>query len=129
MSKLKKTLVILIHSMAGWICCAAIMGIGMTILPLNTTLIIHVIAAPILFVIISAFYFKKFNYTTPAITAMIFMLFIMFMDFFVVALLILRSFDMFKSLIGTWIPFILIFLSTFITGKLINRGKSCPGAG
>jgi hypothetical protein len=37
-------------------------------------------------------------------------------DFFVVALLINRSMNMFASLLGTWIPFALIFISTFVTG-------------
>jgi hypothetical protein len=39
------------------------------------------------------------------------------MDFFVVAMLINRSFEMFASLLGTWIPFALIFASTYLTGK------------
>jgi hypothetical protein len=39
------------------------------------------------------------------------------MDFFVVSLMIEKSFDMFKSLIGTWIPFVLMFLSILLVGK------------
>jgi hypothetical protein len=38
----------------------------------------------------------------------IFLAIVFLMDFFVVALLITRSFDMFLSPIGTWIPFTLI---------------------
>jgi hypothetical protein len=38
------------------------------------------------------------------------------MDFFIIALMIEKSFDMFKSILGTWIPFILIMLSTYLTG-------------
>jgi hypothetical protein len=123
MPAVKKFVIILFFALIGWICCAAIMGIGMSILPQNTTLIIHLIAAPIIFFIISSVYYKKFNFTSPFITALFFMSFIIFMDFFVVALLIMKSFEMFKSLIGTWIPFILIFLSTFLTGKLIKPGN------
>jgi hypothetical protein len=33
-----------------------------------------------------------------------------------------KSFVMFKSLFGTWIPFGLIFLSTYLTGKMV-KGK------
>jgi hypothetical protein len=42
-------------------------------------------------------------------------------DFFVVALLINRSLDMFASLLGTWIPFALIFTSTYLTGLVAKR--------
>jgi hypothetical protein len=42
-------------------------------------------------------------------------------DFFVVALIISRSFDMFASLLGTWLPFALIFSSTYLTGFYVVR--------
>jgi hypothetical protein len=42
-------------------------------------------------------------------------------DFFVVALLINRSLEMFASLLGTWIPFALIFTSTYVTGLYTVR--------
>jgi hypothetical protein len=45
---------------------------------------------------------------------MIFDVFVIAVDFFVVALIISRSFDMFASLLGTWIPFALIFSSTYL---------------
>jgi uncharacterized integral membrane protein len=78
-------------------------------------------AAPAFFSAISLVYFTKFNYTTPLQTAAIFTGFVMVVDFFIVALLINQSLDMFTSLIGTWIPFSLIFLSTYLTG-IILRG-------
>jgi hypothetical protein len=39
----------------------------------------------------------------------------------VVALLINRSLEMFASLLGTWIPFALIFASTYLTGLIVQR--------
>jgi hypothetical protein len=36
-------------------------------------------------------------------------------------MLILRSFEMFTSLLGTWIPFALIFASTYLTGLLTPK--------
>jgi hypothetical protein len=41
------------------------------------------------------------------------------MDFFVVAMLINRSFEMFASLLGTWLPFMLIFASSYLVGHLM----------
>ncbi len=117
----KKIFTILIHAFIGWAICASIMGIGMQSFSMKTTLIIHAIGGPLGFVILSLIYFKKFNYTTPFQTAIIFLAFIIFMDFFIVALLIEKSFSMFKSLLGTWIPFILIFGVTYLTGLIVTK--------
>ncbi|HEX6384500.1 MAG TPA: hypothetical protein VF177_07510 [Anaerolineae bacterium] len=79
------------------------------------------IGAPIYFTIVSLIYFKKFNFTTPLQTAIIFVGFVIAVDFFVVALSINRSLAMFASLLGTWIPFVLIFTSTYLTGLYTVR--------
>ena len=120
----KKVFAILIHALTGWALCAATMGIGMATLSKNTALIIHAIGAPIFFALVSLVYFKKFNYSTPLQTALVFVVFVIAVDFFVVALLINRSLDMFTSLIGTWIPFALIFASTYLTGLLVTHNKA-----
>ena len=112
----RKIITVLAHAFVGWALCAATMGIGMATTSINNALIIHAIGAPIFFMIISLIYFKKFNYTTPLRTATIFVNFVIIVDFFIVALLINKSLDMFASLLGTWIPFVLIFTSTYLTG-------------
>lgn len=115
---MKKMLIILLHALVGWALCGAIMGIGMAVTSIETTLIVHAIGAPVIFVILSLIYFQKFNYTTPLQTAFMFVGFVISMDVFVVALLINKSFEMFSSFLGTWIPVGLIFLSTYLTGRL-----------
>ncbi len=102
------------------------MFIGMSVTDLQTTLIVHAIGAPIIFTLISLFYFTKFNFTSPLQTAITFFAKVILMDFFIVALIINRSFDMFLSPLGTWIPFGLIFLSTYLTGLLIERRSRKP---
>jgi hypothetical protein len=116
-----RLLTILAHAFIGWALCAATMGIGMATTSLQNTLIIHAIGAPIFFAIVSLVYFKRFNYTTPLQTALIFVAFVITVDFLVVALLINRSLDMFASLLGTWIPFALILASTYLTGLYLER--------
>ena len=116
-----KIAIMLLHAFVGWALCAATIGIGMAITTMNTALVMHAIAAPVIFAMVSLVYFHWFNYTTPLRTAVIFTAFVIGMDFFVVALLINRSLEMFTSLLGTWIPFMLIFLSTMVTGLLVKR--------
>ena len=116
-----KTITILVFAFIGWAICGAIMGIGRAITSLESTLVIHAIGAPVVFAGLSFIYFKKFHYTTSLQTALAFLAFVIFMVVFVVALLIEKSFAMFASLLGTWIPFALIFLSTYLTGAYVER--------
>ncbi len=98
------------------------MGIGMAAMSLQNALIVHAIGAPIYFAAVSVVYFKKFNYTSPLQTAAIFVAFVMAVDFLVVALLVNRSLEMFADPLGTWIPFALIFASTYLTGLYMAKG-------
>jgi hypothetical protein len=99
------------------------MGIGPTLLTMETTLIIHAIGAPVIFAAVSWNYFKRFGYTTPLQTALIFTGFVIFMDAFLVALLIMGSFEMFASILGTWLPFALIFTSTYLMGQYLRAER------
>ncbi len=117
----KNILILLAHAMVGWMLCAATMGIGMAATSLDNALLIHAIAAPCFFAGVSMAYFSCFQFLSPLKTALVFLGFVVGMDFFVVALIINRSLDMFTSLLGTWVPFLLIFLSTWITGELVNK--------
>jgi uncharacterized membrane protein YjgN (DUF898 family) len=120
----KKVLILLIHAFVLWGICGAVMGIGMAVFGLQTALIIHAIAAPLISIVVSSLYFLKFNYTSPLATASVFLTVVVFMDLFLVALIISGSLDMFKSFVGTWLPFTLIFFASYLTGILWKkRGK------
>ncbi len=121
--KTKKWLVILVLAFVGWALCGSIIGVGRGVTSMENTLIIHAVFAPIIFAAISLIYFKKFDYTTPVQTATVFVLFIVFMDVFVVALLVEKSFGMFTSIIGIWLPWALIFASTYLTGVKVSERR------
>ena len=119
--QIKQVMIILAHGLVGWALCGAIIWIGMAVTSMQNTLIIHAIGAPVIFGAIASIYYRAFNYTTPLQTAILFVSVVVFMDFFVVALLIEKSFEMFISLLGTWIPWALIFASTYLTGVLSGQ--------
>jgi hypothetical protein len=119
----QKVATILVHAFIGWMLCFATIGIGRAVTTMEITLIVHAILAPVFFAGVSLVYFRKFNYTTPLQTAVIFIAFVIAMDVFVVAILINKSFEMFTSLLGTWIPFALIFSSTYLTGWFARQAK------
>lgn len=122
--RFKHAMIILGLGVVGWAGCGAIMFIGMAVTTMQTTLIAHAIGAPAIFALISFFYFTKLNYTTPFQTATLFLSLVIFLDLFVVSLLINRSLEMFESIWGTWLPFVLIFLSTYLTGLYRNTRAS-----
>lgn len=118
--RLKQISIILILGAIGWALCGAIVFIGRSLTDMQTTLIVHAVGAPIIFSLISLLYFSRFNYTSPLQTAITFFAIVVLLDFFLVALIIERSMDMFRSLLGTWIPWMLIFLSTYLTGLAVE---------
>jgi len=118
-----KSVIILGHGLAGWMYCGALIGIGRQFLSLRVTLILHAIGAPLGFILISLLYFRKFAFTTPLQTALIFLGVVTALDFFVVALLIEKSFAMFASPLGTWLPLALIFGASYLTGAICLRRK------
>jgi multisubunit Na+/H+ antiporter MnhC subunit len=116
MKRIKPILIIIGFALLGWAICGAIIGIGRPTIGVQATLIVHAIAVPLVFGGLSWIYFRNFNYTSPLHTAIIFTGLVIFLDAFIVAPFAERSYAMFTSILGTWIPFALIFLSTYLIG-------------
>lgn len=125
----KKAIVTGLFALIGWAACGAIMGAGMGLFRLSTALIVHAVGGPVVFILLSVLYFTKFNYTSPLATAVIFVAVVILADVLIVALLIEKSFAMFRGFIGTWLVFILVFLVTWLTGTILARRKKNSPAG
>ena len=113
--------VIVVFALVGWALCAAAIAIGFAVTTQTVALIVHAIVAPVVFAGLSWVYFTRFAYTTPLVTAALFLGLVATLDLVVVAAFILRSFAMFGSLLGTWLPFVLIFAATWATGTAVGR--------
>ena len=120
---MKNFIIVIGYALVGWGLCGATIGIGRNLTSMENALIINAIAAPAFFIIISMFYFKKVNQFSPLFLATFFLGFVVLMDIVIVATLIEKDYSMFKSIIGTWIPFLAIFLSTYITGKMTTKRR------
>jgi len=116
-----KVLIIVSHALIGWVICVALVGVGRQFLPMKETLIMHAIGAPLAFAMLTYFYFKKFAFTPPLQTAFLFLGVVIVMDFLVVALLIEKSFVIFTSPLGTWLPFAVIFCTIYLTGEFCGQ--------
>jgi hypothetical protein len=103
-----------------WGACGAVIAIGRRLWTLNTTLRVHLAAAPVIFFVVSAIHkmlAPDFNFLLRAtvLTGLVVML-----DAVVVAPLFERSYAMFRSLIGTWLPFAAIFLAGVAAGLKVR---------
>lgn len=112
--------ILLAHAFVSWALCTAAMMIPMALVSVEFALVVHAIGAPIFAGTVSWNYYRRFGYTTPLQTAITFVAFVIVVDFFLVALVIERSFEMFASPLGTWIPFALIFGSTYLMGRWVE---------
>lgn len=119
-----KLAIIALHGALGWVFCGALIAGGRAITSMETALIIHAAGAPLGFTVISWFYFRHFSSSSPLAIAALFLLTVVVLDIAIVASLIEKSFEMFRSPLGTWIPFALIFFATFLTGRLTNRAPT-----
>ncbi len=104
---------LLMASLALWAMCGAVIAIGRRIWSLPTTLYVHLIAAPVFAYFLSTLQkleAPEFNHLLRAgvMTAVV-----MALDVFVVAPLFEGSYAMFRSVIGTWLPFAAIFLASW----------------
>jgi hypothetical protein len=120
-ASIKSVAVAIAYGFVGWVLCGATMGVGMKVTNLETALILHAIAAPVIFTALSLAYFHGQRYWSPLPAAVVFLGVVAVMDVFVVAPFIERSFEMFESILGTWLPFLLIFVSTWWTGLAVRR--------
>jgi menaquinone-dependent protoporphyrinogen oxidase len=119
---------LLAHGVAGWAICAALMAVLMQTAGPTLAIAIHAAAAPLVFIGIAIHYFRARGARDPLPTALAFVAIVVVLDAGIVAGLVLRSFAMFESLVGTWLPFALIFLATWITGFAMSM-MPAPKAG
>ncbi len=108
------------HAVAGWAACAAVMGGLLRVAPLGVALAVHAVVAPLVFTALAVHYFRAPGAREPLPTALAWTAIVALLDAGVVAGLLLRSFAMFASVAGTWLPFLLIFLATWVTGLILS---------
>ena len=128
-SKIRNIAITVGFGVVGWALCGAVVGIGAQFLSMETTLLIHAAAVPAIFGILSLVLFRWLGVTSPLQAAVIFLSVVIALDFFIVSLLIEGNFDMFESVIGTWIPFALIFVTSYLCGAFVVAGRATGDSG
>jgi len=101
-------------------------GSRRSVTSVQNTLVMHAFATPIVFAALSFGLLFTLPLHHPTETALAFLAFVVFMDAFLIAPFFEKSFVMFSSILGTWIPFALIFLSTLLTGLYLGGRPKLP---
>jgi hypothetical protein len=112
---------IMLHAFAGWALSGAVLGVSLELTSPPFALVIHALCVPVIFGVISLYYFMNFASATPLQTSILFVSFVVFMDFFVIGFFFKPVFAMMATLMGLWIPLVLIFISTFLIGVFIRN--------
>jgi hypothetical protein len=94
--------------------CGAVIAGGRRIWSLQTTLYIHLAAAPVFALLLATLFAHAFPAFDPLMRAAVMTGCVFALDLFVVAPLFERSFAMFRSVIGTWLPIAAIFLAAWV---------------
>lgn len=113
----------------GWAYCGALIGVGRQFMIMDHTLVMHAMGAPLGFGVVSWLYHRWIRDSQPLTTAAVFLAVVVLLDVIVIALLVERSFAMFRSVLGTWLPFALIFVATYLVGLVtVRRSRANEGA-
>lgn len=107
------------HAVAGWSACAVIMAGLLAVTSATAAIAVHAIAAPLIFAAIARSYFGARGARAVLPVAVAFTAIVAGLDAAIVAGLIQRSFAMFASIAGTWLPLALIFGATWATGAIV----------
>ena len=112
---------IMLHAFAGWALSGAVLGISLELTSPTFALVIHALCVPVIFGVVALYYFMNFAYTTPLQTSILFVSFVVFMDFFVVGLFFKPIFALLATILGLLVPLVLIFAGTFLIGVFIKN--------
>jgi hypothetical protein len=114
------------YGLVGWALCGLAMGLLMRLVPQGVALALHAIAAPLIFAAIARQYFSARGAREALTAAWAFTGLVAGLDLIVVAGLVQRSLAMFASVVGTWLPFALIFGVTWAMGVIVNMTPLSP---
>ena len=123
----KPVLLLSLNAFVIWLACGLTMAFGRSAFGLETALRIHVIAAPVFAALVSFVHFTRFRATAPLAAAAFCTAFIIILDAALVAPVFEKSYAMFGSILGTWLPFLSIFVATYLTGLwIVGYSRQIP---
>jgi hypothetical protein len=88
--------------------------------------LIHAVVAPVAFGLLTWRYFKRFPEYSAAATSLTMVGIVVGLNALVVAPFLERSYAMFGSVLGTWVPFACILVASYLVGRAAGRRAVLP---
>jgi len=108
------------HAVAGSAACAAVMAGSLAVAGPRVAIVLHAIAAPLIFAAIARRYFAARGARAPLPVAIAFTAIAAALDLGIVAGLIQRGPALLGSIAGAWLPLALIFVATWSCGAIMS---------
>jgi hypothetical protein len=100
-------------ALVGWGLCGATFGVARGLMPLEAALLAHAVTAPVIAAVLAYAYARFLAGPGPLVIGAVFLGVVVVMDAGLIAPFVERGWGMFRSPVGTWIPFGLIFLASW----------------
>jgi hypothetical protein len=110
-------------ALVGWLICGATIGAVRQSLSMQATLILHAVVAPLAFWLLAWRYARWFPAVSAKRISGTMLGIVVALDAFLVAPFIERSYAMFESWLGTWLPFALIAVAAYAGARRGQRGR------
>lgn len=101
-----------------WGACGGVMSMGRRLWTLDTALRVHLIVAPIIAFLVATLHKVLVPSFDTTLRAAVMTGLVIVLDAALVAPIFERSYAMFRSIIGTWLPFAAIFLASWAAGAV-----------
>jgi len=115
---------LVVHGLVGWAICGAAMGIGRQLFPMNVALSLHALVAPMAFGLLTWDHARRFPGSSARGIAFSMVGVVIVLDAGLVAPVFERSYEMFRSILGTWIPFALIWGASYLVARQIKGDRA-----
>jgi hypothetical protein len=112
------------HVFVGWVAYRVTTVTLLATTSAGAALLVHALAAPLVFVGVAKSYFRSRYAWAPIRAAVLFAVLVGMFDLVVVANFIERSLATFQSFVGSWLPLCLIASTTWIVGTLRKHRPS-----
>jgi hypothetical protein len=113
-----------LHAFAMWTVSAALLIGSMIIMPTETAVTIRLVTAPLLALIIATSYFSKPGFARPLPAALTFAAAVAALDAIVLGVIVERSARLFLEPRATWLPYLLILVTTWSTGAAMTSPRT-----
>jgi menaquinone-dependent protoporphyrinogen oxidase len=111
---------LVMHGVVGWALCAAVRVRLIEVASVGVAHAVHAAIAPLVFACLAIHYFGARGAREPIAAALAWTAIVAALDAGIVAGVVLFDFTMFRSFVGTWLPFVLVLVITWLIGLVVS---------